>query len=226
MMPLPLAVTVLNRYDLLRKMLESLAAGSMVPRQILVLDNGGRWTKDTRSAGAMPLWNRITVRSVRPGQAIGLAASWNEALRWREMRGLNEVLIITNDDLVWGRSSYEALVAGVEYGKPDLATSGNVGGFVCFAGTPELVERVGYFDERFFPAYFEDEDYHYRMRLQGLHPRGVPGCTIDHLESGSVQGMPEAERDIFKGHFQKNAMLYRQKWGGMVGEEQYTEPAI
>lgn len=223
MLPLPLAVPTLNRYDLLREMLASLERSTVMPERILVLDNGGRLKERIRRDGALPLWDRTEI-SVVIGHGRSLAASWNTAIRW----GLTDrsAVIITNDDIQWEPDSYRSLVDGLCYGEPDMGTTENVGGFVCFALTRELVEKVGEFDTRFFPAYFEDEDYRYRMKLAGVYPRSVPGARIQHVESASLQAMDSAQRELFKGYFQRNVTLYRQKWGGVVGEEQYEEPAL
>lgn len=219
--PPPLAITVLNRYDLLRQQLASLAAGTVKPTKILVLDNGGRFGEAIRDE-LMPLWERTTVMGAAEDRA--LARSWNHAIRWGLTIG-NDVAI-ANDDLVWAKTAYRALAEGIRSGEPDMATTDNVGGFVCFALTRAMIDRVGYFDERFFPAYFEDEDYRYRMKLAGFVPRSVPGCHIEHVESATIQAMPADQKEIFKLHFQKNLSLYRQKWGGVVGEETNTEPAL
>jgi hypothetical protein len=221
MNPPPLAITVLNRYDLLRAQLASLAQGTVKPPRILILDNGGRFGEAIQSE-LMPLWDRTAVMGTDEERA--LARSWNHALRWGFTN--HPAVVIANDDLLWGKTSYRALTEGIRYGEPDMATTQNVGGFVCFALTRPIVHKVGEFDERFFPAYFEDEDYRYRMKLAGLFPRSVDGCCIEHVESATIQAMPPDQKEIFKLHFQKNLGLYRQKWGGVVGEETYSQPAL
>jgi len=217
----PLAITVLNRYDLLRLQLESLAASTVKPPRILILDNGGRFHEAIQEA-LMPLWERTAVMGTDEERA--LARSWNHAVRW----GLtnHDAVVIANDDITWEKTAYRQLAEGIRYGEPDMASTENVGGFVCFALTKEIVSKVGYFDERFFPAYFEDEDYKYRMKLAGLVPRIVPGCFIQHAESASLKAMSDDQKKLFGMHFQRNFALYRQKWGGVVGKEAWTEPSL
>jgi len=217
---IPLAVTVLNRYDLLRVMLTSIDSGTMRPSRLLVLDNGRSLFDELRGWDSFPLWN-VTHCSL-PGKDRGVAASWNEAIRWAN----GGPLVICNDDITFAPDAFEKLVHGMRWGEPDLATTGNVGGFVCFAMTSELVAKIGTFDERFFPAYFEDEDYRYRMKLAGLEPRPIDGCDIRHVESGTLKAMTEEQKEVFKLQFMNNATLYRQKWGGIVGEETLEEPAL
>jgi len=211
-----LAVAVLNRYDLLRRMLESIAAGSQWPAAILILDNGGL-LETTHEA--LPLDELITVSGATEPRSV--AASWNDAIRWAQ-----GPLVITNDDIVWGPDAFRAMARALRYGEPDIVTSENVGGFACFGLSRELVENVGYLDERFAPAYFEDEDYRYRMRLKGFELRNVPGCTITHVRSATVQMLAEPERQMLAMRYKQNLALYRQKWGGVVGQETCREAQI
>jgi GT2 family glycosyltransferase len=118
------------------------------------------------------------------------------------------------------------MARALRYGEPDIVTSENVGGFACFGLTAELVAEVGYLDERFAPAYFEDNDYHYRVRLAGFELRNAPGCTITHARSATLQVMSEPERQLLAMRFKQNLALYRQKWGGVVGQETHREAQI
>lgn len=43
-------------------------------------------------------------------------------------------------------------------------------GFGCFFIDEEIRRELGPFDERFYPAYFEDGDYRRRMKLAGVTP--------------------------------------------------------
>lgn len=211
-----LAVVVLNRYDLLRRMLESLAAGSAQPAAILILDNGGLLEVTHE---ALPLDWLIEVSWATEPRSV--AASWNEAIRWAQ-----GPLVIANDDIVWDTGSFEAMARALRYGQPDIVTNENVGGFTCFGLTQELVAKVGCFDERFAPAYFEDDDYHYRLRLKGYELRNVPGCTITHAQSATLQMLAEPEKQMLAMRFKQNLGLYRQKWGGVVGQETHKEAQI
>jgi len=64
------------------------------------------------------------------------------------------------------------------------------------------------------------------MKLAGLVPRIVPGCFIQHAESASLKAMSDDQKKLFGMHFQRNFALYRQKWGGVVGKEAWTEPSL
>lgn len=84
-------------------------------------------------------------------------------------------------------------------------------------------EEVGKFDEGFFPAYFEDNDYHYRIKLAGLKAIVYPPALFFHYgsrtqnESGDIPLVPGSL-------FEKNRSYFIRKWGGVPGNEAFTHP--
>lgn len=166
----------------------------------------------------------------------GVAASWNEGIR----RGWDqEVLIIVNDDVAFYPGSIAKIVEsaletdlvsgvvsdtgqeGLHYiDKPDYA---------CFAIKPiRFVDKFGYFDENFKPAYFEDNDMAYRIKLAG----GTSAIRLDARISheGSVTQFkgsrnPDTEDRVVSHHrFRLNREYYQAKWGGTPENETYTTP--
>jgi len=83
-------------------------------------------------------------------------------------------------------------------------------------------EKAKIFDDNFFPAYFEDNDFHWRM------------CQIDESKyMGGVSAMvPEIcvnsgtlEKDpTINSTFEDNKAYYFEKWGGLPGREKYKTP--
>ena len=76
---------------------------------------------------------------------------------------------------------------------------------------PYLVwQRVGVMDERFFPGYFEDDDYCLRVRELGLKI----GCSEDvfvyHELSATFDQEGQARRQNI---FDRNKKLFEEKWG-------------
>jgi len=51
----------------------------------------------------------------------------------------------------------------------------------------EVLERIGYLDEDFFPAYFEDADICFRARQSGYKVVYVPTAVLLHHESASTE---------------------------------------
>jgi len=60
--------------------------------------------------------------------------------------------------------------------------------YSCFMVRPkELVEKVGYFDENFLPAYWEDTDMHWRLAARGHITNSVLNAAMFHIHSRSMK---------------------------------------
>lgn len=88
----------------------------------------------------------------------------------------------------------------------------------------KTIEKIGYIDENFYPAYYEDNDYMYRMKLANIHnkPNGaiLPKVDIDVECAGNAMSM---KNGVFVD-LQKNSDYYERKWGGKPGQEKYEKP--
>lgn len=182
-----LGVPCLRRYDLLEVLVTSANSGSRRPDKILLVDNGGRY--DHKHAN---------VEVIHQGENLGVAASWNKLLRagaW----------IITNDDVTFRQDTFAELAAALESG--DLFVSGD--GWALFGQRPELVERVGFYDERFFPAYYEDTDYYVRLVEAGIPIReNVLSEPIHHVQWGSAESVEKVNAICRKSY-----ETFVDKWG-------------
>lgn len=167
---------------------------------------------------------------------IGVSRGWNEAIRRAIDVGI-DLLLISNDDVVFEPNCINALAyhmsstneidlltaTNIRYGIPDADGIQNTADFSCFMIRPgSFVARFGTFDERFSPAYFEDNDMAYRIDLLGGRYGQLVSAHMHH--AGSVtqnfDGVPVVTSEMFEA----NRMYYAVKWGGVVGFEQYTAP--
>lgn len=72
-----------------------------------------------------------------------------------------------------------------------------------------VITRLGGFDERFFPAWFEDVDLCRRMREQGVTIRTVPSARVVHAGASSLSTLGYA---AFLEISHRNLALYVDKW--------------
>lgn len=97
--------------------------------------------------------------------------------------------------------------------------------FSAFAVDRECWEVVGEFDELFAPAYFEDNDYHYRMKLAEIEAIVYPLALFYHYGSRTQNEAQEDGRPIMPSPmFENNRASYVRKWGGVPGQEQWAHP--
>lgn len=147
-------VPTLTRHDLLERMLGSWDCAT---RHLLVIDNSSRGV--TVPDGP---WERVTVLTMPSN--IGVAASWNLGIRC-----FPEVAwwMFCSDDVVWPAGSLARLasLSGQEW----VTLCG--ASWAAFTVGAKVVDRVGLFDERYFPAYFEDNDFRWRCDRSGVEVR-------------------------------------------------------
>lgn len=95
--------------------------------------------------------------------------------------------------------------------------------FSAFTVKRSTWERVGEFDELFAPAYFEDNDYHYRMQLEGKEAVTYPRALYYHYGSRTqieALGKPL----VTNAKFEDSRVRYVKKWGGLPGQEKFKHP--
>lgn len=109
------------------------------------------------------------------------------------------------------------------YDEPKHFSKSNHPDFACFMITPKTFDEIGEFDERFRPAYFEDNDYHYRIQL--AEKDAVCITTAPYVHFGSqTQNNPETGTVVPSFQFEQNRDYYVRKWGGVPTEEKFTNP--
>lgn len=150
----------------------------------------------------------------RPWRNFGVGASWNLIIkanptaRW---------WCIVNDDIEFGDGDLEMLEEQMKV--HDVVT---FGGMHAFGIRASAVQKAGWFDENFVPAYFEDNDYHYRCKLLGVSYHQIQGNLTHHgsmvLKSSELYRMENGRT------YPQNEGYYVAKWGGRPSEERFTTP--
>ncbi len=84
-------------------------------------------------------------------------------------------------------------------------------------------EYRGLFDQKFYPAYFEDNDFHYRLKLVGM--RAVKINIALYYHYGSRTTKENEEVGIVSNTFYlTNQQRYIEKWGDKPGKEKFKIP--
>ncbi len=173
-----------------------------------------------------------------------VAASWNLGIQTAFEQHGSRYAIVANDDILFHPQCLDAMVRAADDGHPfvncqilhdpnDLATRCTQGGFSLFLASRVLVEAVGWFDQAFAPAYFEDNDYFYRMKLACIPEHVSPDAGFYHHRFG-VNGRElmgwtttyenPAMRLNHRAVLLANRARYIEKWGGMPGDETFKVP--
>jgi hypothetical protein len=169
----------------------------------------------------------------------GVARSWNEGLHASFNDG-NDATFLVNDDLFFYEGGFDAFIDFVlsesrrvpEFGTIsafglDTGTAGSVGagkfhqrphwqGAACMAVGQHAIETVGYFDQNFWPAYFEDADYFRRLELSGVPNLWDERILLEHNRSQTVRA-DFLLRKLHDERTRRNETYYIRKWGGLRG---------
>ena len=153
---------------------------------------------------------------------VALAAAWNNGFD-EAVAGACEYILVSNDDVLLSPYCIDNLVAELERLEPEkvvLVAANNIRdqldnlldiltyhqpkvqprisdnpNYSCFLIHKSFFDKVGRFDENFWPAWYEDNDSHYRIHLLGLravtstaapsvHVGGVTTHMLDVVDSG------------------------------------------
>ena len=83
------------------------------------------------------------------------------------------------------------------------------GDFCGFLVTPDVIDRVGWFDERYETAYIEDLDYELRLLEAGVSHGMAHDALVYHYGSRAIW-----EGGVENGAaFRKNVAYFQRKWG-------------
>lgn len=144
-----LIVPVLNRYDLLERMVASI---DYEISDLLIIDNGG----ELKNLDRLQAVKRIHILTMPSN--LGVAGSWNLGIKCFPFE---KYWTITSADTVFKAG---ALAKLAEASRSDALTlTADFPHYQLFSVGEKLVQEVGLFDESIYPIYFEDNDYERRV---------------------------------------------------------------
>ena len=200
-----IGIPTLNRADLLIPAL--LYYQNDFPNvDIYVIDNGNQ-----EALNVLKLKN-VTI--ISQPHNIGVASSWN--ILCNKIFKIKDFALILNDDIYLGKNEHEILLL-IENMQVALYTSPVE--WCTFLLPKTTYTTSGEFDEGFFPAYFEDNDYEYRISINGLQMAKIPFLMPSVFRrSQTIQLDP-----TIKEGFSKTRERYIAKWGGEPTFETYKK---
>lgn len=200
-----IGIPTINRYDLLRVALKRYAQ-ELPSIKIYIIDNGRQ--------GILNPYPNVTVFEQK--ENLGVSESWNRLCK--EIFYDHDYALILNDDIELGKTE-EEIDNLIEQNKDKDFIVGT-GTWCAFILPKETFWNVGEFNTEFFPAYYEDNDFAYRMKLLNLS-----FYTTKELNPIIYRNSMTIERDSsLNNNFEKNKALYKSMWGGEPGNEIFTIP--
>lgn len=204
---------VINRFDLLEKMLRSVGRAANL---VVIVENSCSGynvpedLEDLRIAYIRP-----PLVSLGYGGSINAAVIQTSGAPW---------WAFTNNDVTFGPddpAEIERLMN--EADGPRMVTHG----FCWGAFNRAVVNTVGLIDDwTLHPIYFDDNDFERRCRLGGVEWIPYQGGIVHGDEGvGSLTIRSSAQYAVANARtFPENQLRYVAKWGGLPGNEQFTTP--
>lgn len=198
-----IGIPTINRADLLEGALDLYVKNWK--RNIFIVDNGNQIIQP-----------RPIVKVMKMSHNLGVSGSWNHLCKTLFAQGYTHVCLL-NDDIVWNKTQ-DQIDKFIEENPSDFYVGT---GTWCNIVLPKTTwDIVGPFDEEFYPAYFEDNDYCYRMRLAGLKRINSEFFNPEVFRNSQTI----ARDNSLNKNFDRNKERYKEKWGGYPLEETFTTP--
>lgn len=222
-MALYVGVATVNNWKYLKEMIESLK--SEYKFKVLIVDNGSEdetveWIKNS---GYDAIYNPTN---------YGVSKAWNQIIHWGLSFEDMELVLIPNNDIVLHPNCLDRLmesvlvhekggVSGLNIGNLPIMLNGFTNptaeedrynpsvNFSLFGLTKSTITRVGLFDEGFKLAYFEDNDYHHRMKLEEIDASCDTWAAFTHYGSRSIKEGGVKHEPFFT----QNKEYFKKKWG-------------
>lgn len=223
-----------KRFDLCVQMIKSAALGNVQPDAFIIIDNSSG--EFSRYCQENDIVLSKSVNIINAPYNLGVATSWNAIIKIVQNNSPDALLVVINDDILFHSDTLELMVNAAlndhlenncyqsVYCAGGIAAPNAFSLFLVHPRT--FLDTIGPFDESFWPAYYDDNDCHWRMKMKKLDLIRVANATATHMEEGSatLKSYTPEERARHDHEFNRNSELYLMKWGGMPGNERFIVP--
>lgn len=179
--PIPtMIVPTLNGHKRLANLIDSV---DYPVNDLLIIDNGhsNRGTYELMHIYENPMIYKTHTISLPSN--LGVAASWNLGIK---VFAWSEYWCIVNDDVTFEPGALQLLELASSDGRIALANSPEP--WCAFTLGESVVDQVGLFDEAFYPAYFEDNDYLRRATsILGDDVVNHSAARVEHDNSSTIR---------------------------------------
>lgn len=158
-----LIVPVLNRYDLLNRMITSI---DYTVENLIIIDNGDNLRQPTDEGPRCdnPLIKNFRVVPILNN--LGIAPSWNLGVK---LVPFDQIFYFTSNDCVFAPRTLEKLAT--ESARDKVTISELWPHWQLFSVGDKVFEECGLFDEAIFPMNFEDDEFEWRVGEMGYEVR-------------------------------------------------------
>lgn len=224
-----LGIPVLNRSDFLLRCVTSV--DHPIENLVIINNSGGKDLQvnaacaqiESREIENASLFENIKIETHKN---LGCGPSWNHIFK-----NYPGPWLIVGSDIAFLPGSI-ALLDDAYEAEPDAdMVFGD--GYNVFLMTQAALEMIGYLDENFYPAYFEDSDHWRRGKLCGAKLvevnkfKRLHGDARHPEDSSQGSNTVRSSAELRKKNgitTTNNEAYYARKWGGRPGNERFKTP--
>jgi GT2 family glycosyltransferase len=167
-----LGFATLKRFDLADRLLASI---DYPVEHLVIVDNSGldSW-QPKQPAAVKKMW------VIRIPYGLGLVGAWNLIVKATPYA---PYWVLINDDAHFELGAMQIIAEHANpegVGHPVIEPK-----WTCMVLGEQAVQTIGLYDERFYPLYFDDNDYERRLNIAGVPQYSIP-AVIHHDNSSSL----------------------------------------
>jgi len=181
----------------------------------LVFFDGKKWKDTFKSILENEEINKHVDHYFSMDDHVGASGGWNKILEYGFEKSDYEYVIIVGTDIEMKEGFFNNFIQEHEKIKPDFSCCM---GYNCFIMNKKCYETVGKFDENYFPAYYEDNDYDTRVRLSKdsiLYHNVGEESLLNHFGSAVIR-LDDDFNHANGQSFPINQAYHIRKWGCTV----------
>jgi GT2 family glycosyltransferase len=189
-----LGFCTLKRFDLAERLLASI---DYPVEHLVIIDNSGTQTwQPSKPDLVKNLW------LIQVPYGLGLVGAWNLIVKTTPYA---PYWLLVNDDAWFAGGSLEKIATEVDTQALNFVDI--VPAWSCVVFGQGMIDKVGLYDERFYPLYFDDNDLERRVDHAGV-PKKTIEAKVHHDNSSTLKSGFE---QVNNRSYTNNSFLYGEK---------------
>jgi GT2 family glycosyltransferase len=177
-----LGFATLTKFDLADRLLASI--DYPVEHLVVVNNSGKRTWQPTKPDLVQNLWH------IEVPYGLGLVGAWNLIIKSTPHASY---WLLVNDDAWFAPGALETIADQVDTSALNFPQVNPEWSAVVFG--EGMIEKVGLYDERFYPLYFDDNDLHRRVVAAGVPVRRID-AVVHHENSSTLKSGFEQQNSV------------------------------
>ena len=174
-----LGFATLSKFDMAERLLRSI---DYPVQHLVIVDNSGlqEW-EPVKPALVEKMW------VIRVPYGLGLVGAWNLVVK---STPYERYWVLVNDDAWFAPGSLETIAREVNTNALNFVDI--IPAWSCVVFGEGMVEKVGLYDERFYPLYFDDNDLERRVDQEGIAKNHIQ-AKVFHENSSTLNSGYQAQ---------------------------------